>query len=262
MKRILTLGSDIRSNKLSSLSVITFFILWLILSQLDLINELILPSPLRVILSIKDVGFVLVYHITATIVRILIGFTLGVCFGILIGTLMQYFRTMFIILDGIIETFRPVPPVALVPFFILIFGFSEFGKILLVVLGTTLVMVVGTIEAIERIPVGLMRWGLISGLSRKALFLKVILPASWPEMRGSLRIAMALAITLVIVSEFMGASYGLGYLINISKVTLTTPTILLSVIILGWIGWSFDKLLRLLYSKTCKWDIRAKGAIQ
>ena len=50
--------------------------------------------------------------------------------------------------------------------------------------------------------------------------------ATSPEMRGGFRIALAAAITLVVVSEFMGASFGLGYLISVSKVTLTIPTIL------------------------------------
>jgi ABC-type nitrate/sulfonate/bicarbonate transport system permease component len=55
-------------------------------------------------------------------------------------------------------------------------------------------------------------------------------------MRVGFRIALAAAITLVIVAEFMGATYGLGYLISVSKVTLTTPTILLSTFLLGWLG--------------------------
>jgi ABC-type nitrate/sulfonate/bicarbonate transport system permease component len=121
--------------------------------------------------------------------------------------------------------------------------------------------VVDTVEAIERVPASLIRLGLISKISRPSLFRKIIIPSAWPEMRGGFRIALALAFTLVIVSEFMGATYGLGYLINVSKVTLTTPTILLSIIILGCLGWFFDKALRLLFDKTCFWETRAKGAV-
>jgi ABC-type nitrate/sulfonate/bicarbonate transport system permease component len=207
-----------------------------------------------------DVGPTLAKHITATVFRICLGYGLGVLLGMSMGVLMQYNRIAHQLLDGIVETFRPVPTVAVVPFFILLFGFSETGKILVTVIGVGLMITVATVEAIERVPSAIIRWGLVMGLNRWKLFRFIILPAAWPEMRGGMRLAMALAITLVIVSEFMGATYGLGYLISVSKVTLTTSTLFLAIIILGWIGWAFDRLLRFIFNRTTAWDIRAKGA--
>ena len=230
------------------------------MAYLGIINTLLLPSPLRVLESARDVGSTLALHVTATLLRVAVGYLLGVLLGVCLGVLMQFDSRIFRALDGLIETFRPVPPVAVVPFFILLFGFSELGKILITVLGVSLLITVTTIEAIERVPAGVIRWGLVLGLSRRDLFRFIVLPAAWPEMRGGYRIALALAITLVIVSEFMGARYGLGYLISVSKVTLTTPTILLTTMILGWMGWGLDRMLRLLFDKSTAWDIRAKGA--
>lgn len=255
------LGSSGGKKNLTILGVFLFLSLWLILSSTNAINSLILPSPFRVIGAVTDVGFDLVYHIIATLGRVILGLSLGCLIGIFLGAIMQFNRTVYVLLDGIIETFRPVPPVALIPFFILIFGFSEAGKIVIVTLGVTLIMVVSTVEAFERVPIGVMRWGLISQLSRYQLFTLVLFPAAWPELRTGFRISLAIAITLVIVSEFMGAKYGLGYLISVSKVTLTTPTIFLSVILLGWVGCIMDRGIRYLFDKTCAWDVRAKGAV-
>jgi taurine transport system permease protein len=182
--------------------------------------------------------------------------------GAALGIVMQYSRRAFILLDGIVETSRPIPPVAVVPFVILIFGFAEIGKIILVTLGTGLVITVATVEAIERVPTSLVKWGLVSGLKRRDLFARIILPAAIPELRSGSRIALAVAIALVIVSEFMGATYGLGYLINVSKITLTTPTLLLSIIILGLISWTLDRLIRMSFDHWCAWDVRAKGAVK
>lgn len=261
-KSSLTIGSAGKGSRFAFIGVIGFLILWSVISYLKFVNPLILPSPFRVIGAVKDVGYILLIHIFATTLRVMLGLFLGSAMGIFLGSCMQYNRVIFIGLDGLIETFRPIPPVALVPFFILIFGFSELGKILIVTLGVSLIMVVSMVEAIERVPVGVMRWGLVCGLSRFSLFRYVILPSAWPEMRVGFRIAMALAFTLVIVSEFMGATYGLGYLLNRSKITLTTPTIFLCVIILGWLGWLFDRGLRYVFDRTCFWDIRAKEAIR
>jgi sulfonate transport system permease protein len=256
------LGSSAKRTPLSLVGVLSIIILWTLLSSFKLVNPLLLPSPMRVIVAAKDIGFDLAWHVLATVIRALAGLFLGGVVGFSVGVLMQYSRRAFILLDGVVETSRPVPPVALVPFFILLFGFSEYGKILLVALGTGLVITVATVEAIERVPSGVVRWGLVSGLSRAGLFRYIILPAALPDMRTGARIALATAITLVIVSEFMGSTYGLGYLINVSKITLTTPTIVLCIIILGWLSWGLDRALRLAFDRVSAWDIRAKGAVR
>lgn len=254
------LGSFGKRGLLSYVGVFAFIVIWSLLSATGLVNTLLLPPPTRVLSAVGDVGWVLLWHLLATIVRIGLGFCLGCCLGVITGVTMQYKHTVFVAFDGLIETFRPLPPVAIIPFFILIFGFAEVGKLLITVLGVWVLITVTTVEAIERVPPGLIRWGLVVGLTRRELFRLVILPAAWPEMRGGFRIALALAITLVVVSEFMGARYGLGYLLSVSKVTLTTPTILLTIIILGWLGWAVDRMLRWVFDRTTSWDVRAKGA--
>ena len=254
------LGSSGKGGLLNYVGVLIFITVWWLLSWTGLVNRLLLPTPLRVIEAIYDVGWVLFLHFSATFLRICLGFFIGCFAGLFTGFLMQYKRSIYVTLDGLIETIRPIPPVAIVPFFILIFGFSEIGKILIAVIGVWVLITVTTVEAIERVPVGIIRWGLVKGLRRHQLFQLVIIPAAWPEMRGGFRISMALTITLIVVAEFMGAKYGLGYLLSVSKVTLTTPTILLCIILLGWLGWFLDRSLRIFFEKTTDWDIRAKGA--
>jgi sulfonate transport system permease protein len=233
---------------------------WAFLARFEVVNSLLLPSPLRVIRAVNDVGPALLEHLTATIGRVVFGFTLGVLAGGLIGVAMQFDPRAYHLLDGVIETFRPVPPVAVIPFFILLFGFSEVGKVVVTVLGVCLVVVVTVVEAIERVPAAIIRWGLVAGLSRPQLFRMIIIPAALPDMRAGLRIGMALAVTLVTVSEFMGARRGIGYLVSVAKVTLTTPTLFLAIIILGWIGWGLDRLVRLFFDKRVAWDSRTTGA--
>ncbi len=256
------LGSGGRRSPFAFIGVVVVLLMWAAISGGGLVNPLLLPPPLRVILAARDIGLVLFIHLFATAARIVAGLALGTILGVCIGALMQYSRRTYVLLDGIVETSRPVPPVAVVPFFILVFGFAEIGKLLLVTVGTGLVVTVATVEAIERIPTAIIRWGLVCGLSRAGLFRRVIIRAAAPELRAGLRIALAIAVSLVIVSEFMGATYGLGYLINVSKVTLTTPTMILSIIILGWLSWSLDRLLRSGFDRWCAWDVRAKGAVR
>jgi ABC-type nitrate/sulfonate/bicarbonate transport system permease component len=128
---------------------------WALASYSGAVNPLVLPPPSRVFLSVLDIGFPIVLHIGATTARIVLGFALATLLGCAVGLLMQYSRVCFSLIDGLIETSRPVPPVALVPFFILIFGFSETGRLLLVVIGASLIITVTVVEAIARVPPGL-----------------------------------------------------------------------------------------------------------
>ena len=262
LRKAAVLGSTGPATPWALLGVAATIGLWAVVSSAQWVNPLLLPPPARVIGAIKDIGFDLFWHAAATIGRIVGGYTLGVLLGLVLGTAMQYSRKTYVFWDGIVETARPVPAVALVPFFILVFGFSEFGKILLVTLGVGLIITVATVESIERVPTVVIRWGLVLGLPRRDLFRQIVLPAAIPELRSGFRIALATAISLVIVSEFMGSTYGLGYLISVAKVTLTTPTLFLAIIILGWISWIADRMLRYAFDRKTAWDVRAKGAIR
>lgn len=261
LRTALVLGSQCRAPWLNLAGVIGVITVWTVFSEMGWVNPLLLPSPIQVLGAAHTVGSPLLLHTFATIARIVVGFLLGATSGITLGLVMQYSQRTFALLDGIVETTRPVPPVAVVPFFILVFGFAEIGKLLLVTIGTGLVVTVGTIEAVERIPTSLIKWGLVSGISRTGLFRHIVFRAAISELTATLRIALATTVALVIVAEFMGAQYGLGYLINVAKVTLATPTMFLSIFLLGWITWALDYLLQSLVSRWCAWDLRAQGAL-
>ena len=83
-----------------------------------------------------------------TTYRMLLGWSLGVALGISVGLAMSYSRVLRSILDPLIESFRPVPVIALLPFFILWFGIDEIGKIVMILLGTFMIMVVNTYESV------------------------------------------------------------------------------------------------------------------
>jgi ABC-type nitrate/sulfonate/bicarbonate transport system permease component len=257
------LSSHSRKGFIAYVGAPMLLIVWGALSYSGVVNPLVLPSPSRVALAINDIGpSILLAHLIATIIRVAAGYFGALVIGGILGILMQYFHRFYAFADGIIETWRPVPPVALIPFFILIFGFSEIGRGVIVVLGTAPVIAVTIIEALDRVQPSLIRYGLVAGLSKSQLFRLILLPAAIPHTKAGLRIALALSITLVVVSEFLGSQYGLGYLINVSKVTLTTPTMLLCVILLGIIGYVTDLAMRAIVDHVSKWEYTSKEAIR
>lgn len=242
-------------------SMISILLLWFIITHWGIVKPMYLPTPKRVITAAVDIGPNLLIHIGATLARVLVGFSFGALSGVTIGVLMSSNNLLFSALSGIIECWRPVPPIALIPFFILWFGFSDIGKIILVALGVFLILVVNTLESIRNVRPIYVRVGMNLGASKSKLYRSIILPAILPSLISGFRISMALSISLVIVSEFMGATWGLGYLISVAKVTFSTHTILLSIFIIGIISWLLDTALRKTTEIILPWAEKSTEAI-
>jgi taurine transport system permease protein len=242
-------------NKIAIVSVAGFLIIWTMVVELGFVQRLFLPSPLDVLKAIPSIGiFSLIVHTLSTTARTIVGFTLGSIIGIAIGLAGRYNETFGALVFPHINAWRPVPPVALVPFFILWFGFSEVGKTILVTLGCAIILAVETRYAIDNIEQRYIQAAATLGADKHRIYRTIMLPAITPLLLGPLKIALALAITLVIVSEFMGADYGLGYLLNVAKVTRSLSVILLVTVLLGVIGFLLDRKLEVFLKAKCEWN--------
>ena len=237
-------------------------LLWICLSWSGAVKPLFLPDPGRVIEAAWDIAHPNLFtHVIATLSLIVGGYTLGVVGGFAAGLLLRHSFIIRNFFTPIIETMRPVPAVALVPFFILWFGYSTTGKITLIAIGTFLVIVIGVTNAIDTLDPLYIRSALALGGSNGKFLWHAALPAILPAMLGHMRVALAIAITLTVVSEFMGATKGLGLVINSALNTFSSHTVMLIVILLGAIGSTLDALLCLLWSRLTKWPQEAREAL-
>lgn len=240
---------------------ISLLMFWFFSTHFGLIKPLYLPKPIKVFEALFDIKNNIFKHILASSIRLIFGYILGIFTGIYIGLKMRASKNVENLLYNTIESWRPIPPVALVPFFILWFQFSTFGKIFLVSLGVALIMIVTTYEAAGNVKPIYLKAAYSLGASNKKVFKSVVLPALIPELTSGLRISIAVGFGLVVVSELMGAKYGLGYLINISRVTFSTHTIFLCIIIIGLISVIFDKIIQFVTNKLTRWSQKSFDAI-
>lgn len=261
----LNLSEKIKTKKDSYLGFVIptiLLLVWYIVTEIGLIKTLFLPHPFSVFEAAIDTKNSILIHAISTLLRLVFGCIIGLCVGFLLGLLMKYSHTIDRLLYKLIESWRPIPAVALIPFFLLWFGFSNFGKILLVTLGVALIMVVNTYEAVNNVKPIFIKAAYSLGAKKLEIFKTVIIPAILPELKSGLRISLATGFGLVIVSEFMGADYGLGYLINISKITFSTHTILLAILIIGIIAVFLDKIVQRIANRLTTWAPKLNEAVQ
>jgi ABC-type nitrate/sulfonate/bicarbonate transport system permease component len=261
-ENILAYGPKNIARTISILSPLLLFFVWFIVSLRKWVKPLYLPQPWRVLEAVFDIEPNIFLHLLHTTSLILIGLSIGTLLGFFVGLLLRHSFILRSALSPIIESWRPIPIVAMIPFFILWFGFSWIGKIILISFGTFLIIVVGVMNSIDNLNPIYLRIILSYGGDNLKFLRYGALKAIMPSMLAPIRIALAIAVTLAVVSEFMGATRGLGYLINVALSNFSPHTILLCAIILGLIGAFTDWVLRLIHSKITRWAKGAREAVQ
>lgn len=226
--------------------------IWIGVKSLFEISDRYLPGPESIANAIADLGWSLALHTGATAFRALMGFALGVLGGILL-TLAAFRVRLLPLLMPAVNALRAVPPVAAVPFFLLWFGFSETGRYLLVALGLGLNVVVACADVVERPTERDVVTFANFHLPIERLVFAYWLPRIAENLLPTLRFGIALALGLIVVSEMLGAQYGLGYLMQTSRATFSLNVIVLCALLLGIMATAADSALRSIWPRIVFW---------
>lgn len=240
------------SRTTTAIGIAAPLLLWIGVKAGFGVSERYLPGPASVIEAIGDLGWPLALHVGATVLRTVTGFALAVAGGLALALATFRFR-LYPLFMPTINALRAVPAVATVPFFLLWFGFSEAGRYLLVALGLGLNIFVACADVLERpeeTDIVIFR---NFALPRESLILSYWVPRLTETLLPTLRFGVALALGLIIVSEMLGAQYGLGYLMQTARATFSLNVLVLCTLFLGIIATVADMALRALWPLLVTW---------
>jgi taurine transport system permease protein len=244
---------------LGFVSIASLIVIWLILTETGLIKPLFLPSPLPLFGTFIDLlrdGYgeiSLFHHIALSLMRVLLAFLLACLIGIPLGLLMAMSRIADGIFDPLIELYRPVPPIALIPLFIIWLGIGEMSKIGIIFISIFAVIVLNTISGVKSI-VHTKIWAAQSlGADRMKLFRHIILPGALPGIMTGMRVGIGFGWTTLVAAEMIAAASGIGWMALNARRFLRTDIILCGVILMGIIGLLLDRLLRIIEKKLVPW---------
>jgi len=245
---------------LSILAIVLYFAAWFAVSEqgFGLVRPIKFPSPRMVVDAAFRLHDIILWDVAYTLARVVAGFCAGTVLGIGLGLAMSYNRKVFYFFDPLVESMRPVPVIAMIPFFLMWFGIDELGKFLLITLGVFAIMVVSTVEAVRNVASKYLLAAQTLGASKGQRFRTIVIPAILPELIGPLRVAAALSFTLVVAAEFMGAKAGVGYRILEARRMFNTDVILLGVVVIGIMSAISDALIRRVTAHLTRWSERAK----
>jgi ABC-type nitrate/sulfonate/bicarbonate transport system permease component len=241
-------------------ALLVFVLLWSVAGGIVQLtrpfNPLFLPAPWVVLAAIAELAMKgqLWQHVGATLERVAIGFTAAAVLAVALGLLAGQVRLVRNVVEPVVELLRPIPPLAVLPMFIVWVGIGEGSKIGFITYATFFPMFVTTVHGVTQLDVRLLRAAQSLGAGRTALFLRVILPAALPEILTGLRLGVALAFFVIVISEFIGAEQGLGYLINDGRNFFLVPQMLGAAVLLGLLGYAGNAAVRLLERRVLRWQ--------
>jgi NitT/TauT family transport system permease protein len=194
------------------LFTIGLFVIWEAVCRIFKVNQFVLPAPSAIFGAVVEFWRPLLRHSMVTLWTTVAGFALAVVFGVILGLVVGWSRTIYRGLYPVMVGFNSIPKVAVVPILVVWFGIGEVPAILTAFLISFFPIVVNVATGLATMEPELEDVLRALGASKLDIMLKVGIPRTQPYLFGSLKVAITLAFVGAVVSETIAANAGLGYL--------------------------------------------------
>jgi nitrate/nitrite transport system permease protein len=178
-----------------------------------------------------------------SLIRVGKGFALAVLIGTPIGFMLGLSRTFHEAFDPIIQFLRPISPLAWLPLGLVIFRQSEPAAVFTIALCAMWPTVINTAVGVRSISQDYLNVGRVLKLSRVTMLRKIVVPASLPYVFTGYRLSLGLAWLVIVASEMLTGTPGVGGFLWQEYNSLVYSHIILSVITIGAIGFLLDRLM-------------------
>jgi ABC-type nitrate/sulfonate/bicarbonate transport system permease component len=196
-------------------------------------------------------------HLVASVVRVLLGATIGMSLGIGVGLMMGWSQTIGDLLRSPIEVLRAVPPLALAPFLLIWYGPTITTQMGMLILYTFLALVINTVAAIRNVSPVHVQFAETLGATHGQVYRTVILPAIVPELVGGIRVGIALSWGIAVVTELLGAREGIGKVFSMMLTAQGLDIIIISIIYVTLIALVIDLIFVRVADRWTRWVPRA-----
>jgi ABC-type nitrate/sulfonate/bicarbonate transport system permease component len=191
--------------------------------------------------------------------RLLGGWLLAVVAGVGLGTAIGLVRNLADYLDPVIEFVRAIPPPALIPPFIVVLGLGSDMKIALIAVGVVWPILLNTIDGVRSVDPVLVDTGRTLRTGRLRRLVYIVLPSAAPRIFAGLRVSLSLSLILMVISEMVAATGGIGFTIVQAERSFAIKQMWAGIVLLGVLGYLLNTLLLLVERRVLAWHRGARG---
>jgi NitT/TauT family transport system permease protein len=234
---------------------VILLLIWELLSRTKQIDPIFWPPPSTLWPTFSQLATEgrLVDDVRVSTVRILAGFAIGAIPGVILGLAMGLFWPVRVFLMPIATAVYAIPKIAVLPLVIIAFGTGEESKLAIVALSIFFLVVLNTMSGVLTIDPSYQDVARNFGANRFELFYTVAFPGALPAIFTGLRLALGFALIVIVGTEFISQSSGVGQLVWESWQTLAIKKMYVGLIVIGLMGWLLTVALELLEKLVIPW---------
>jgi len=247
---------------ISVVTVVVLVALWALVTNMGWVKPLFLPKPQAVFQQFYEylTGTAndkpLWQHFLASMFRVFSAFALACVTAIPIGIAMGMSRVMRGIFDPPLEFYRPLPPLAYLPLIIIWFGIDELPKVLLIFLSCFAPLALAARAGMRSASQEQINAAYSMGASYWQVIRHVVLPSALPEILIGMRIAVGFGWTTLVAAEMVAANVGLGQMVLNASNFLRTDIVVMGIVVIGVVAYTFDLLMRWVERRLVPWKGR------
>lgn len=243
---------------LSALSPVILLAVWELAALTGHIDTRFFPAPSAIAVEMGAMlrSGELQQHLFISLQRIGIGFVLGAVPGVLIGLAMGLSRPIRALIQPLVDATFPIPKIAILPLFIMIFGLGEESKYAIIATAVIYMVLINTVAGVRNIDRIYLDVGKNYHASRWMMLFDVALPGALPLIVAGLKLGMGVALLVIVSAEFVGAKSGIGYLIWTSWQVFQVEKMYVGLLVSAMLGFGTAILLGALERALVPWKPR------
>lgn len=198
--------------------------------------------------------------VVPSLARLGLGFAIAALVGVSLGLLLGFSRGARLAAEPIVEFLRAVPPPVLLPFAILVMGIGASMKVFIIAVACVWPILLNTTEGVRGVDPTLRDTVRVYGISARDRLLKVMVPAASPQIFAGMRTSLSLALILMVISEMVASTNGIGYFVLQSQRTFAIPEMWSGMILLGILGYVLNAGFLVIERRVLRWHRGARAS--
>lgn len=219
------------------------------------LNSFVVPDPFQVLLYTFRNSWQLIGHLSASLGRILAGLGLTLVIGGALGIMLGANRYLDRYITPIVYLIYPVPRIAFLPVFMILFGLGDVSKIILIFAISVFHLIVNVRDSIYHLPEHLFLTARTWGLTRKQRLFSFIIPAAMPSIFTSLKIVLGSSMVAVFFAENYATRLGIGYYIMNAWIKVDYVEMYSGIVAISLCGMALFKLIEWIECQVCRWKV-------